>query len=134
MAAMRMHLLFALAACSLFFACSKTEKGDGGVPDAGPIPAGAGVGQPCESLSQCRPPLGCDGAPKTCQPSGTVLQGGSCLLTADCTTGNYCTQKGECVASGAQPAGATFVRGRLCVRAPLHADRTHRRLPRGGHQ
>jgi hypothetical protein len=122
---MRMHLLFALAACSLLFACSKTEKGDGGVPDAGPIPAGAGVGQPCESLSQCRPPLGCDGAPKTCQPSGSVLQGGSCLLTADCTTGNYCTQKGECVASGAQPAGATCssegdcVSGLLCMQTGL---------------
>ena len=122
MVAMRLHLLFTLAACFLLFACSKNEKGDGGVADAGRIPAGAGVGQPC---GPCRPPLGCDSASKTCQPTGSVIQGGSCLLTADCTTGNYCTQTGECAASGAQPANATCssegdcVSGLLCMQTGL---------------
>jgi hypothetical protein len=105
MPGMRTHLFFALLACPFLFACSKTQKGGGGQPDAGPIPGGAGVGQPCENLSQCRAGLACDNTSKTCVPSHTAIQGGSCLLSAECVAGNYCTQQGACAPSGTLTAG-----------------------------
>ena len=123
MPAMRRHLLLALVTCSSLLACSVKAKPDAGVPDAGPISAGLGVGGACKNLSDCRGDLACIGG--TCQPSPTVIQGGSCYLSAECTAGNYCTQQGVCAASGTAAAGATCsaegdcVSGLLCAQTGL---------------
>ena len=103
---MRTHLLLTLVVVSSLGACSKTDKGDGGVPDAGPLPTGVGLGGPCANMTECRSGLTC-GVGKTCVPSGAVIQGGSCILSAECTLGNYCTQLGACAPSGTQVAGGT---------------------------
>ncbi len=121
MLGLRTHWLHALVVCSFLFACSKSKNG-GATHDAGPIPAGAGVGMPCESLSDCRAGLNCASASKTCVPSGAVIQGGSCLLSAECVTGNYCTQQGACAASGALAAGAVCTAEGDCASGLLCAQ------------
>jgi hypothetical protein len=99
------RLLTTLLAGSLLFACSKATQEKPPTPDAGPLPTGAGYGAPCQSPSECRSGYTCDPTQHVCLPSGTVLLGGSCWLSAECVAGNYCTQQGSCARSGAQPAG-----------------------------
>jgi len=99
--------LHALFASFLLFACSKKSSSGGGELDAGPIPSGLGVGELCSGPNQCRGGLNCDPASQICVPNGSMIQGGSCLLSAECTAGNYCDQTGHCIASGIVAAGGT---------------------------
>lgn len=101
----RTRWLLALLSCSFLVTCFKTDKGGSNLPDAGPIPSGLGVGQPCAKSMECRSGLACDPATGTCVPGGTVTQGASCVLSAECTAGNYCTQQGACAPSGTVAVG-----------------------------
>ena len=117
--------LSAVFACSLLVGCFKLDDEETSVPDAGPLPPGVDVGGPCENHSQCRAGLSCDLVTKTCVPNGTVIQGGTCILSAECMPGNYCNQQGECAASGTQVAGGECssegdcVSGLMCAQAGL---------------
>lgn len=106
MSGMRTLRIPALVACSLLsFACSMVKSGSGDSPDAGPIPAGVGVGEACQNTN-CRSGLSCDTASKTCIPGGSVIQGGACIVSGECVVGNYCNQQGACAPSGKAAAGA----------------------------
>lgn len=96
-ARLALFALFALAGS----ACSKLSASSS--PDAG---AGLGVGMACQSQSDCRSDLGCDSASKRCAPVPGVIAGGACTLSAECLTGNYCTQQGVCAPSGSGAVGA----------------------------
>jgi hypothetical protein len=85
---------FSLAACS---------KKDSATKNAGP---GLGVGAACQSSVECRTRLTCDSISKTCVPSGSALEDGTCSLSAECMSGYYCTQQGKCARSGQGAAGA----------------------------
>jgi hypothetical protein len=112
-------------ACSFLLACKANSGGSAALPDAGPIPEGLAVGMACDNSAQCRRGLTCDNASKTCVPGGFVIQGGSCLLSAECVTGNYCTPQQVCAPSGKLPAGSACssegdcAGGLLCAQSGL---------------
>ena len=89
-----------LVAASLVGACSKK---DSGTKSTGP---GLGVGATCQSSAECRARLTCDSINKTCVPSQSTLEDGTCSLSAECVSGYYCTQQGKCARSGQGAAGA----------------------------
>jgi pimeloyl-ACP methyl ester carboxylesterase len=87
-------LLVITTGCGLF----DSDDGDG--------PTGfAGVGDECTSDEQCRERLKCEAESETCQPKGTVLEGGPCILTGDCQDGLYCGPRRTCVAAGGRAQG-----------------------------
>jgi len=93
-------LVAILFASALTVACSKKGAGTG---TTGPR---LGVGATCQSSTDCRTRLACDGITKTCVPNPSVLEGGTCSLSAECVTGYYCTQQGVCARSGQGALGA----------------------------
>ena len=63
------------------------------------IPKGnGGVGDPCESLADCRPGLAC--VEGSCQPAGDLGQGAPCELSASCSEGLYCGPLRTCDPAG----------------------------------
>jgi predicted esterase len=124
MSGMSPRCLSMLLAGLLLFACSKSEETTQS-PDGGLLPTGVGYGGICTRTSDCRPGYDCEAARKICLPSASVLQGGTCWLSAECVAGNYCTQQGICAPSGAQPAGGTCTgegdcaSGLICAAAGL---------------
>jgi hypothetical protein len=111
-------------AVTLFVGC-KVKSSSNAIPDAGPIPTGLAVGVSCNNSSECRRGLTCDSVGKTCVPGGFVVQGGSCLLSAECVAGNYCSPQQLCAPAGSLPAGATCsseadcASGLLCAQTGL---------------
>jgi hypothetical protein len=89
-----------LVASSLALACSKKDSGK---KSTGP---GLGVGAACQSSADCRTRLACDNVSKTCVPSASTLEDGTCSLSAECVSGYYCSQQGKCARSGQGAAGA----------------------------
>jgi predicted esterase len=109
-----------LVTFALGLACSKKlggENADGS--------SGASVGVSCQRSTECRTHLACDSTTKTCVPNADVIQGGACDLSAECLTGNYCTQQGLCAPSGKGAAGAVCssegdcASGLLCAQTGL---------------
>jgi pimeloyl-ACP methyl ester carboxylesterase len=109
---MRVHVfvsLAALAAAGCFDDRTSTSAlaPDGGLPG---IPSGPGVGAPCMAERDCRDGLVCHPEMRTCQPGGNRIPGASCVLSAECLPGNYCSQvtgkpHGVCTESGVVPEG-----------------------------
>lgn len=88
------------------------------------VDAGLGgtVGSPCEFDSECRNPLRCEAASRTCQPVATIAAGAPCTYTGQCLDGLYCSAAGVCATAGAGARATTCAntsncqRGLVCAR------------------
>jgi hypothetical protein len=79
---------------------------DGGIEGGeGGLPAGRGVGQPCDAVGLCRPGLACTAG--VCQPGHALADGAACVISAECKDGLYCGPARTCVAAGTGAAGAS---------------------------
>jgi hypothetical protein len=70
------------------------QGGSGGVST---LPAGKGVGEDCTADAPCRLGLSCN-AQDTCEPAGDILEGGACVIGAEC-------KDGQCIGRQCAPAG-----------------------------
>lgn len=97
----------AIGGCSLPDPTSNIP-GTGGIGGAGGLPTGKKAGEPCSASDPCRAGLACKPDTNTCQPAGNKIPGASCVVSAECTSGNYCalTPTGMlCAPSGTEPEG-----------------------------
>lgn len=109
---MALRILIASLFLSGSLACIKSDVFNNpgvAIPDGG-VPPGLGVGAMCSRDEQCRPGLGC-GDTHTCQPKGNAKPGDSCLISPECTAGNWCAldpmKGGVCAPKGKGNVGDT---------------------------
>jgi len=81
------------------------SDGDGDSDADGGIPPGLGVGDACQTDSECRIGLECDDSASTCQPVPDGVAGEPCTLSGECSEGLYCGLAGVCEPAGSAAAG-----------------------------
>src|SRR4051812_4760321 len=91
------------------------------VDDSGSL--SRGVGDACESPTDCRLGLTCTA--NVCQPRGNATADQFCTLTADCVAPLYCAASGTCQPAGTSAVGGlcadsgSCVRGAVCLRTGM---------------
>lgn len=87
----RCIVLVYVAALLVYSGCRKADE-PAYFPDVGsvgPTTEGKGVNESCGTSADCRPGLTCE-AKGVCEPSGSQSTDQPCVITAECSEGNYC--------------------------------------------